>query len=61
LTVNPTTVARPDTTVGTALLLRHSGQIGTGGCTSFWQSPHRWIRSFPSSPDVQNHELPGVS
>ena len=61
LTVKPTTVARPDTTVGSRFRLRHAGQIGTGGWTSWPQSAHAWMRSVPSAPDVQNHWLAGVS
>src|SRR5262245_3338990 len=61
LTVKPTTVARPDTTLGAHERLRHSGQIGTGGCTNLWQSLQRWMRSMPSAPDVQNQSLKGVS
>src|SRR4051812_29699890 len=60
-TVKPTTVARPDTTVCTRARLLHAGQIGTGGWTSLPQSPHPWMRSVPSSPDVQNHWLASVS
>ena len=45
LTVKPTTVARPDTTDGANDRLRHTGQIGTGGWTSVWQSSQRWMRS----------------
>ena len=57
LTVNPTTVPRPDTAVGDHDRLRHTGQIGTGGCTSVLQSLQPWIRSWPSAPDVQNHSV----
>src|SRR4051812_15963431 len=60
-TVKPTTVAFPDTIVGTRARLRHAGQIGTGGCTSLPQSAQPWIRSLPSLPDVQNHWLASVS
>ena len=58
LTVKPTTVARPDTTVGCHARLRHFGQIGTGGCTSVPQSVQPWMRRRPSAPDVQNHWSP---
>src|SRR5438270_295046 len=60
-TVKPTTVARPDTTVGTRSRLRHTWQTGTGGCTRAPQSPHPWMRRWPSFPDVQNDSLVGVS
>src|SRR5437588_11158929 len=61
LTVKATTVPRPDTTVGTRSRLRHTWHTGTGGCTSAPQSPHPWMRSWPSFPHVQNHSLVGVS
>jgi hypothetical protein len=61
LTVNPTTVARPDTTVGAHERLRHTGHTGTGGWTSALQSWHPWTRRRPSAPEVQNHSVTGVS
>ena len=61
LTVKPTTVAAPDTSAGVHDRLRHTGQIGTGGWTSAWQSSQPWMRRRPSAPDVQNHSLAGVS
>jgi hypothetical protein len=61
LTVNATTVPRPDTATGVQARLRQAGQIGTGGWTSWPQSPHAWMRRVPSAPDVQNHVFAGVS
>ena len=61
LIVKPTTVPRPDSAVGSHARLRHAGQIGTGGCTSFPQSVQPWIRRRPSAPEVQNHSVAGVS
>src|SRR5438034_1007537 len=60
-TVKPTTVARPDTSVGDQDRLRHDGQIGTGGCTSVPQSSQPCTCRRPSAPDVQNQRLAGVS
>ena len=59
--MNPTTVARPETSEGDHDRLRHEGQIGVGGWTNFPQSSHDWMRRVPSFPDVQNHSLAGVS
>src|SRR5262245_12981383 len=61
LTVNATTVPRPDTTVGAQERLRHAGHTGVGGWTSVLHSVHPWILSWPSAPDVQNHSFIGVS
>jgi hypothetical protein len=61
LTVNATTVPRPDTAVGSHERLRQAGHTGTGGWTSALQSWHCWIRRRPSAPEVQNHSLAGVS
>src|SRR5579875_4231148 len=61
LTVKPTTVPSPDTAVCSRLQLRQAGQMGTGGCTSFPQSPQPWMRSTPSAPEVQNQPVSGVS
>jgi hypothetical protein len=55
------TVAVPDITLGDDDLLRHAGQIGDGGCTRVSQSSQPWMRSCPSSPDVQNQPLHGSS
>jgi hypothetical protein len=59
LTVNATTVPRPDTTVGFPDRLPQAGHGGTGGWTSASQSWQPWTRRRPSAPDVQNHSLTG--
>jgi hypothetical protein len=53
LTVNPNSVAYPDTSRTARSWLRQYGQIGLGGCTRPAQEPHACTRSVPSSPDFQ--------
>ena len=55
------TVASPDITRGDEAELRHDGQIGDGGWTSSLHSSQPWMRSWPSSPEVQNQPSHGSS
>ena len=60
LTVKPASTPRPETARTPMLWLRQYRQTGCGGWMSDWQSPHSWMRSFPSAPDVQKYSLSNV-
>ena len=61
LTVNPTTVPRPDTTDGSTRGCGTPGRSAPAGARASGSRRSRWMRSWPSAPEVQNHSLTGVS